>query len=414
MKKTIVKALPKDLDVIFVHEHSRIPKVLRRHLNHLEARRRCEHDSQLAIANFAQNDASSIEPKPDTQTSTASSLSQTTTQSSLFSSNNSTLDGLNLNEHKRKRDNSLEPAPKKKNIYPRSGYPDDLGNVSSSETDTTNAASGEKNRRFQAIDCETYDFIEDDAVGFDSESPIILDSPHKRTTLPTSKTDVIASIFKEINNIVASQHPTTSVCTNENRSCFETDDFEQSSADPYVSPDYACDGLSKDVEARLILPHIALTGHTEDDAAIFDSQSSIILDSAHKGTTLSTSKTDTTARILKEINNIVVSQHPTTSTCTDSNIGLIHVAQKDADDFIQVPNHFTLSSDKIHDLVNRKDDSSSKSFDSSAGLTNEINMCTLDSNATTNMRNNNDENIDALSGNNTNNKSKYFMTFFRF
>ncbi|CAF5103296.1 unnamed protein product, partial [Rotaria sp. Silwood1] len=84
-------------------------------------------------------------------------------------------------------------------------------------------------------------------------------------------------------------------------------------------------------------------------------------------------------------------------TCTDSNIGLIHVAQKDADDFIQVPNHFTLSSDKIHDLVNRKDDSSSKSFDSSAGLTNEINMCTLDSNATTNMRNNNDENIDALS-----------------
>ncbi|CAF3976579.1 unnamed protein product [Rotaria sp. Silwood1] len=151
MKKTIVKALPKDLDVIFVHEHSRIPKVLRRHLNHLEARRRCEHDSQLAIifyyknGYFAQNDASSIEPKPDTQTSTASSLSQTTTQSSLFSSNNSTLDGLNLNEHKRKRDNSLEPAPKKKIIYPRSGYPDDLGNVSSSETDTTNAASGGEN-----------------------------------------------------------------------------------------------------------------------------------------------------------------------------------------------------------------------------------------------------------------------------
>ncbi|CAF1413524.1 unnamed protein product, partial [Rotaria sp. Silwood1] len=102
------------------------------------------------------------------------------------------------------------------------------------------------------------------------------------------------------------------------------------------------------------------------------------------------------------INNIVVSQHPTTSTCTDSNIGLIQVTEKDADDFIQVPNHFTLSSDKIHDLVNRKDDSSSKSLDSSAGFINEINMCTLESNATTNTRNNNDENIDASSGNNTN------------
>ncbi len=49
MKKTILKALPKELDVIFVNENSRIPKVLRRHLNHLEMCRRRQHDSQLAI-----------------------------------------------------------------------------------------------------------------------------------------------------------------------------------------------------------------------------------------------------------------------------------------------------------------------------------------------------------------------------
>ncbi len=49
MKKNILQSLPKEFDVIVVHENSRIPKVLKKYLNRIELHQ-CRGDPEAPLA----------------------------------------------------------------------------------------------------------------------------------------------------------------------------------------------------------------------------------------------------------------------------------------------------------------------------------------------------------------------------
>ncbi|CAF2103311.1 unnamed protein product [Rotaria magnacalcarata] len=294
MKKTILKALPKELDVIFVNENSRMPKVLRTHLNHLEMRRRCQHDSQLAIifyfkqGYFTQETASTIDSTLDTMKSEASSPSEKTSQSLLFSPNNLSLHGLNLNERKRKNEETPKFFSRKKHILPLRGIPDELGNISSSGSDTIAGASKntndivlshnpttstytDRNRNFfQAANSQTNDLIEQGIAGIDAQSQNATDTSLERKAMSSSKIKTTTGGLKDTNdnnNLSESQYPETNIYTSAiSNICRaphdETNDLIQPVVDHFVSPSYAYDRLSKPGESGSVSPHSESLGRT--------------------------------------------------------------------------------------------------------------------------------------------------------
>jgi len=69
----------------------------------------------------------------------------------------------------------------------------------------------------------------------------------------------------ERNNLFETQYPTTisshsRICNIFQAAHCETSDFIQPIVDPFISPSYARDRLSKDIQNRFVSPHAALTG----------------------------------------------------------------------------------------------------------------------------------------------------------
>ncbi|CAF4330844.1 unnamed protein product [Rotaria magnacalcarata] len=233
MKKTILKTLPKELDVIFVNENSRMPKVLRTHLNHLEMRRRCQHDSQLAIifyfkqGYFTQKTASTIDSTLDTMKSEASSPSEKNTNDIVLSHN------------------------------------------------PTTSTSTDRNRNFfQAANSQTNDLIEQGIAGIDAQSQNATDTSLERKAMSSSKIKTTTGGLKDNNNLSESQYPETNIYTSAiSNICRaphdETNDLIQPVVDHFVSPSYAYDRLSKPGESGSVSPHSESLGRTEFDATDF-------------------------------------------------------------------------------------------------------------------------------------------------
>ncbi|CAF4565606.1 unnamed protein product [Rotaria socialis] len=379
MKKTILKALPKELDVIFVNENSRMPKVLRTHLNHLKMRRRCQHDSQLAIifyfkeGYFTQETASTIDSTLDTMKSEeASSPSEKNEVGSISSSGSDTIAGASKNTN----DIVLAPIP------------------------TTSTYTDRNRNFFQAAHSQKNDLIEQ---SIDAQSQKAIDTSLKRTTTSSLKTKTTTGGFKDKNNLSESQYPETNIYTstisNISRAPHdETNVLIQPVVDHFVSPIYAYDSLSKPGESGFVSPHSALIARTEFDATDFGLQCHKALHFSDERNSTS-SKTDKTAASLKETENIVVSEHLTTAdNCFDTNSNRFEAAHQQIDDFVEkILNRFISPNHETYDVVNAKDDNFSKPNQSPSGLIGKNNISGLSGGTACDIEENNVENVNASS-----------------